>query len=94
MESQISKAELERGQASKALVPKKAEIATYAEIASTALRNLNFRTKKEIVMCVIDKVVGTKAELTVSGFIPITNINVFTSYRHRRSPKRRQINSL
>ncbi|MDQ3051706.1 MAG: hypothetical protein M3Q95_12525 [Bacteroidota bacterium] len=49
---------------------------------------MNFSAKKAIVGFIIDKVVGTKYELQVYGYIPIENINVFTIDRNRQGTNR------
>ena len=79
----ISKAELESGQ-TETTIPKRSEIEIFAEKASQSLHDLKFEAKKAIVRSIIDKVVGTREALQIYGFIPITNINVCTSYRNCR----------
>ncbi len=51
-------------------------------LISVSLNDLKFEAKKVIVRSVIDKMVGTKEGLQVYGYIPITNINVFTNNRN------------
>lgn len=84
-ESQIAKAQLEDNRANETVLPKQNEIAAFAQKAADALRDLNFSAKQGIVRSVVNKVVGTKKELHVSGYIPVTNINVFTLHRYRGS---------
>ena len=59
------------------------------EKARLALKDLKFEAKQGIVRTIVDRVVGKENQLQVYGYIPVTNINVFTSYRYRRSSKRR-----
>jgi site-specific DNA recombinase len=63
------------------------DISSFAIRAKKVLKNLNFKSKKAIVMSVIDKVVGTPEQLQIYGYIPVTNINVFTSNRNSRITK-------
>jgi len=46
---------------------------------------LNFESRKAIIRRIVDRVVGTKQELQVYGYLPINNINVLSSYRHGAS---------
>ena len=63
-------------------------------IVSQTLKNLNFSAKKAIIRNIIDKVVGTREQLQVYGYIPvISNINVFTEYRNCRLAKCREIDA-
>jgi len=68
-------------------LPKQDEIKTFTQEATRAFKDLKFETKQAIVRSVIEKVVGTKTELQVFGYIPI-NINVFTLHRNRRIAER------
>jgi len=52
-----------------------AELETFAREATKNLADLNFQTKRAIVMNVIDSVVASKKELRISGFIPVHAIN-------------------
>jgi hypothetical protein len=75
-------------------IPGQKDIDLFIQMAKEALKNLNFQEKKAIVGNIIEKVVATQTKLQVYGFIPVTNINVFTIHRNRRSPKRRKIDPL
>lgn len=82
--NQISKANLENEQTDENELPKIDKLKDFADKASLALIDLNFNAKKAIINNVIDKVVGTRENLQVYGYIPLTsNINVFTKYRNR-----------
>lgn len=59
-------------------LPDENEIELFAKQASDALTNLNFQAKRGIIMNLLEKVVGTKENLQIYGFIPVTNINDFT----------------
>jgi len=49
------------------------------------LSNLNFETKRAIILDVLDKVIGTQQILEVSGFLPITPNHVLLSAEYRHS---------
>lgn len=88
LNNQIAKVNLENKQAENKVIPKLNEIKVFTQEASRVLNNLNFNTKKAIIKCIVDKVVGTRDELQVYGYIPIeSNINVFTINRNCWSPK-------
>ncbi len=92
--NQITKAESESGQTYEALSPKLNEIENLAK-ASEGLRNLKFEAKKAIVRDIIDRVVGTRENLQVYGYIPIvSNINVFSFNRNCGVAKCREINAI
>lgn len=75
--------------------PGENEIREFARKASSALGNLNFATKRAIVLHTIDKVVGTKERLQVYGYIPIENhVEVFTNDRHRVNIPRHEFDEL
>jgi len=56
--------------------------------------NLSFVAKKAIVRTVIEKVVGNKEKLVISGYIPLKNIYVKTSDRYGRELPRYARDSL
>lgn len=87
-ESQRLKAEQEKRELTSIALPDENEIAVFAREASTALNNLSFPARKGIVSNIVEKVVGTKYKLKVYGFIPVTNVNVFTNDRHRQDTPR------
>jgi site-specific DNA recombinase len=84
-ESQIVKSEQQESESQAAPLPDEKEVATFAREASVVLKDLNFETKKAIVMNIVDKVVGTRDKLQVYGFIPITDVKLCTNDRHRQS---------
>jgi len=95
LQIQISKAEEMSGQVEVMKIPDEKEITSYAEIATEKLKSLSFIQKREIVLSIVDRVVGTPQELIVNGYIPVTTSSPYVGYktsnRHRRSPKRRKI---
>ena len=85
-ESQILKAEQEERELQSAPLPDEQQMAAFAKESSKALCGLNFTARKAIVSNVVERVVGTREKLQIYGFIPVTsetNVNVFTSDRHR-----------
>jgi site-specific DNA recombinase len=91
LESQISKSEQEKRELQSTPLPDENEIAAFAREASEAIYGLDFKAQKTIVSNVIERVTGTRDKLQVYGFIPVTtetNVNVFTSYRHRQDTHR------
>lgn len=93
-QSQILKSEQAERDSHSTPLPDEKEVEAFAKQATETLPNLKFEAKRGIVMNVLEKVVGTKEKLQIYGFIPVTNINVCTNDRHRRSTKRRQINTI
>ena len=71
-------------------LPKIDEIKIFTQKAVKVLYDLKFEAKKAIVRSIIDKVVGTRDELQVYGYIPV-NINVFTKDRHSMNTTRHTI---
>lgn len=86
IESQLAKTESGRGGMNGAVMPKPYEVKLFAKKAAETLQNLNFEARRAIVMNVLDKVVGTKKELQVFGYIPIENGKLQTISRHYRPP--------
>ncbi len=93
LESQIIKAGQEAGRINVAVLPTKTETNTFAREAQKTLHNLNFETRRAIVLNTVEKVVGTQQHLQVSGYIPLTlnHVEFKTSYRHCRAPECREI---
>jgi len=94
-EKQIAMADLESQQLGVKTFPEFNQIEAFTQKASRVLNdNLSFDSKKAIIRNVIDRVVGTRENLQVYGYIPIeSNINVFTINRDSRFTKRRKIDS-
>ncbi len=71
------------------------ELNGFAEKVKKDIKNLSFQSKKEIILSTVNEIIGTPEKLCVSGYIPVNNLYEYkTSHRHRRSPKRRQVNAL
>ena len=67
------------------IIPSEEQINECAREATDHFNQLDFEGKREIILTVIDKVVGTVDKLQVNGFIPITkekNVELFTNYRY------------
>ena len=95
-ENQINKAQLEIQETGGLVIPKLDEVKAFSQKVLRVLdkNNLSFNAKKGIIMNIIDKVVGTREQLQVYGFIPITSdINVFTVNRNCGFTKRRQVDA-
>lgn len=87
-ESQLRQSERDERELRTAPLPEANELAAFAKEAGDALQNLNFETKRAIARQIVEKVVGTKQQLQVYGFIPVTNVNVFTIHRYRQDTPR------
>ena len=95
-EKQIAMADLESQQLGVKTFPELNQIEAFTQKTSKALSgNLSFDSKKAIIRNVIDRVVGTRENLQVYGYIPVeSNINVFTFNRNCRSTKCREIDAI
>ena len=61
------------------------------------VEDLDFAEHRHIIQQVVDKVVATKEEVTVCGFIPVLavqQVGLNGKHRNRRPAKCRQINPL
>lgn len=76
-------------------IPSTFDINSFTVTAKTKLENLSFASKKAIVIDIIDKVIATREQLQVSGFIPIStnHVEYKTISRHHRTSERRQIDA-
>ncbi len=89
IESQITKAR-SRGNQKQLTMPNKQEMKKFANKAKGALQGLDFTTKRSIILNTIEKIVGTRRDLQISGFIPIQQYAKFkTNGRNCRLAKRR-----
>jgi site-specific DNA recombinase len=95
LESQVMEAQQRKSQIATAALPAEDEIRIFSEKAVAQLQNLNFTAKRAIVVNVIDKVVGTRDQLQVNGYIPLTQnyVESLPLHRHRRSSKRGQVHA-
>lgn len=95
LDTQLSKMSLGENKSTEDKLPNKNEIESYSKDIGPKLRGLNFISKKAIVKEIVDTVVGNHDKLKVNGCIPvISNINVFTEYRNRRSAKRWEVDAV
>ena len=87
LELELAKVKQEENQIKTLSVPNRDEIEAFADKATQALASLNFKAKKAIMACVLEKIIGTQKELHVSGYIPITPnsyVEFLPNDRHRR----------
>jgi site-specific DNA recombinase len=90
LESQIIKAGQEAGRINVDVLPTETETKIFAREAQKALHNLNFETRRTIVLNTIEKIIGTQQYLQVYGYIPVTNhVKYKTTDRNRGPAKRR-----
>ncbi len=75
LESQVLHIEGVKSQAENIKLPADGDIKEFCEKAVEALNNLNFGLKQEIIRNVVEKVIGTKEELRVEGYLPVDNNN-------------------
>ncbi len=91
LDTQIKKAVDERSKRNEAPLPEISDVKQFSEVTSRVLSKLKFEEKQVVVRNTITKIVGTRSELSIYGFIPVTsNINVFSLHRYRRPSQRRQ----
>ena len=60
------------------------------------VEELDFETKQQIIRKLVKKIVATKKEVTVWGYLPILEtgkIGLNVKHRHRRTAKRREIDA-
>ena len=89
---QIATATREANQNQVNALPGQSEIQAFAEKAKLALQDLNFGAKRAILLNTVEKIIGTKQLLQVSGYIPlIQNVEYKTNDRHRWPAQRRKI---
>ncbi len=95
LEAQIAKVKQQENQISTTAVPDTDEIKSFAEESVMMLADLSFELKRAIVTKVVEKIVGTREKLEVSGYLPISSNYVAfkTSNRYRRSAKCGQVDS-
>ena len=69
--------------------PTEYEVEEFAKEAIEKLKDLNFKSKRAIVMSVVEKVVSTQEKLQINGYIPIKSNVIFCSeHRNCRFTKR------
>lgn len=70
-ETQIRQAEKQQESQAPIRLPEENEVAALAKEASVRLKDLNYQAKKVIIGHLVQKVIGTKAHVAVTGSIPI-----------------------
>lgn len=93
LKAQAAKARQDENKTGISIMPSENEIRDFAKEAAETLSNLNFETKRAIMMSILDKVVGTQQQLEVYGYLPIVPHHVAfeTIHRHRRATQCRKI---
>lgn len=70
--------------------PTDEQIKSFCQKATTTLENLRFEGKRKVVLKVINNIVASQKELSVYGFLPVTEadyVKYISESRHCRSPK-------
>ena len=75
IENQIREAGAEREGINEAALPNPHEVKAFAKRTTETLQNLNFETRRAIIMNTVEKIIGSQQELKVYGYIPVSNIN-------------------
>jgi site-specific DNA recombinase len=84
LELQILLARQQQTSAEVMVIPNQNEIQIFCTKVAEFLEDLNFQAKRDIILNVIEKVVGTPNQLQVYGYIPVTvNQNVAFKSNHR-----------
>ncbi len=89
LSEQISKQQRDKNEIG-TLLPTEEEVKSFVSKSKATLKDLNFETKRDIILSTVEKIIGTKESLQVYGYIPITSNHVEykTINRHRRTSKR------
>ena len=86
VEQHLARNRAQKNQSDKIVVPERKDLEAYAQKARALIADLSFEAKRAIVTTVIEKVVGTKEQLSVYGCIPVTaDVNLYPIHRYRRS---------
>lgn len=94
LKGQIAKAEITNADPVPSSVLSKEEVRKFARYSAQKLSDLNFESKRAIVMSVVDKIVGSQESLHVYGHIPLKNhVKYETNDRYRWAPKRGEVHS-
>lgn len=83
LEIQIAKS-TNRASQTQLVMPNKQEVGEFANNAKVTLKGLKFPAKREIILNTIEKIVGIKQELQVSGYIPIESYAKFKTINRNR----------
>jgi len=83
LETQIADVMHERNRKDTNKIPDKNEIEVFTKKVVKALQNLNYSTKREIVLNTVEKIIGTQQSLQVFGYIPVNNhVSFKTNHRY------------
>lgn len=83
IDNQIASLEAGRIPTLQTLKPTRSSLKSLVEKAKAGLQNLSFQSKRAIVTDVIEKVIGTREKLLVSGFLSISeNVELFSNHRN------------
>jgi site-specific DNA recombinase len=94
LDSEIVKINYQKSQINATIIPNQDYIESFAEQASSMLKNLSFEIKRSIILNVVDKITATQEKLQVCGYIPITienNVAFFPKHRNCRTAKCREV---
>ena len=88
LEDQRAKYELDRENVITSM-PEESDIEAFTEETKKDIKTYSFAEKREVILDIINKVIGTKTELRVAGSVPIyeQNVEYKTNYRNCRSSK-------
>ncbi|MFA6322131.1 MAG: recombinase family protein [Candidatus Buchananbacteria bacterium] len=79
-EIQIAQANNNVGQ-NQLIPPNNNEMEIFAKKAKEVLKNLKFAAKREIVLNTIEKIIGTRHTLQVSGYLPLNQLNQYVEFK-------------
>jgi len=70
-------------------MPDKRELVVFAEKSKKTLQLLSFSAKRAIILNTVEKIVGNREHLLVTGFLPLSPqyVRFQTNHRYRRPPK-------
>ena len=73
LEYQIAKAKQQENKINATAMPDTDEIKSFTEESAQVLPELSFELKRNIIINVIEKIIGTQQKLEVNGYMPITS---------------------
>jgi len=86
LEAQIHQAEKQQAGQTPIRLPEESEVAALAKEASARLKDLNYEAKKVIMGHLVQKVIGTKEHVTVTGSLPVFYFGSSTIVPNGQSP--------
>jgi len=82
LEAKIAKAKEQENQINEAAMPSREDIKSFTEESERALPDLSFELKRNIIINVIEKIIGTQQKLEVNGYMPMaSNLCLAPNYR-------------